>query len=100
MIDKIKEKGTLIIIALLATITSMSTISIRDSVIKEHDWKVTSGANLKNDFIYLAEDSVYSYSCPLIRKNGDIIAIALFQFEGRLLVFSTKEMAFSFLMYI
>ncbi len=39
MIDKIKEKGTLIIIALLATITSMSTISIRDSVIKEHDWK-------------------------------------------------------------
>lgn len=100
MIDKIKKKGALIIIALLATITLMSTISVRNSVIKAHGWKVTSGANLKNDFICFSEDSTYSYSCPLIRENGDIIAIALFQFEGRLIVFSTEEMAFSFLMYI
>lgn len=100
MIDKIKKKGVLIIIALLATITAMSTISVRDSVIKEHDWKVTIGANLKNDFIYFSKESDYSYNCPLIRENGDIIAIALFQFEGRLLVLSTKEMALSFLMYV
>lgn len=100
MIDKIKKKGALIIIALLATITSMSTISVRDSVIKAHDWKVTSGADQKNDFIYFSKESVYSYSCPLIRENGEIIAIALVQFEGRLIVFSTEEMAFTFLMYV
>lgn len=74
--------------------------SVRNSVIREHDWKVTSGANLKNDFIYFSEDSAYSYTCPLIREDGDIIAIALFQFDGRLIVFSTEEIAFSFLMYI
>lgn len=74
--------------------------TVRNSVIREHDWKVTSGANLKNDFIYFSKGSVYSYTCPLIRENGDIIAIAIFQFEGRLLVFSIKDMAFSFLMYI
>lgn len=74
--------------------------TVRNSVIREYDWKVTGGANLKNDFICFSKGSVYSYTCPLIRENGVIIAIALFQFEGRLLVFSTKDMAFSFLMYI
>lgn len=95
-----KNKCVSIIIAFAVTIITIATITVRNSVIKEYDWKVTSGANLKNDFIYFSEDSAYSYCCPLIRGNGDIIAIALFQFEGRLLVFSTKEMAFSFLMYI
>lgn len=95
-----KNKCISIIIAFAVTIITIATITVRNSIIKEHNWKVTSGANLKNDFICFSEDSTYSYSCPLIRENGDIIAIALFQFEGRLLVFSTKEMAFSFLMYI
>lgn len=38
-------------------------------------------------FINFSEGSEYSYSCPLIREKGDIIAIALFQFKGRLIVF-------------
>lgn len=95
-----KNKCVSIIIAFAVTIITIATITVRNSVIKEHNWKVTSGADQKNDFIYFSKESDYSYSCPLIRENGDIIAIALFQFEGRLLVFSTKEMAFSFLMYI
>lgn len=94
------KKYVSVIVAFAVTIITIATITVRNSVIKEHDWKVTSGANLKNDFICFSEDSTYSYSCPLIRENGDIIAIALFQFEGRLIVFSTEEMAFSFLMYI
>ena len=94
------KKYVSVIVAFAVTIITIATITVRNSIIKEHDWKVTSGANLKNDFICFSEDSTYSYSCPLIRENGDIIAIALFQFEGRLIVFSTKEMVFSFLMYI
>lgn len=94
------KKYVSVIVAFAVTIITIATITVRNSVIKEHDWKVTSGANLKNDFICFSEDSTYSYSCPFIRENGDIIAIALFQFEGRLIVFSTEEMAFSFLMYI
>lgn len=74
--------------------------SVRNNVITEHEWKITSGADLKNDFIYFSKDSKYTYSCPLIKEKGDIIAIALFQYKGRLIVFSTDEMAFSFLMYI
>ena len=94
-----KNKSVVIAVSLLLALL-ICMFTVKDSVIKEHDWKVTSGADLKNDFIYFSEDSAYSYSCPLIRENGEIIAIALVQFEGRLLVFSTKEMAFSFLMYI
>lgn len=95
-----KNKCVSIIIAFAVTIITIATITVRNSVIKEHDWKVTSGANLKNDFIYFSEDSAYSYSCPLIKENREMIAIPLVQFEGRLVVFSTKEMVFSFLMYI
>ena len=95
---KISKSVVTAVSLLLAVLICMFTV--RDSVIKEHDWKVISGANLKNDFIYFSEDSVYSYSCPLIRENGEVVAIVLVQFAGRLLVFSTKEMAFSFLMYI
>lgn len=92
-----KNKRVLLVTTIIFIIC---LFSVRNSIIKEHDWKVTSGANLKNDFICFSNESDYSYNCPLIRENGDIIAIALFQFEGRLLVFSTKEMALSFLMYV
>ncbi|MCQ2234054.1 MAG: hypothetical protein MJZ24_04850, partial [Paludibacteraceae bacterium] len=51
----------------------MCMFTVRDSTIKEYDWKVTSGANLNNDFIYFFKDSVYTYSCPLIREKGDIV---------------------------
>lgn len=95
-----KKRKTVITAESLFFVVSICMFTVRNSIIKEHDWKVTSGASLKNDFISFSEDSVNSYSCPLIRENGEIIAIALIQFEGRLLVFSTKEMAFSFLMYI
>ena len=94
-----KNKSAVTALSLiLAALICMFTV--RDSVIKIHDWKVISGANLRNDFIHFSEDSVYSYSCPLIRENGEIVAIVLVQFGGRLLVFSTKEMAFSFLIYV
>lgn len=82
----------------LAILICMFTV--RNSVIREQDWKVTGGANLKNDFIYFSEGSDYSYSCPLIRENDEIIAIALFQFKGKLIVFNIEKMSFSFLMYI
>lgn len=95
-----KKRKTVITVVSLFFVVSICMFTVRNSIIKGRDWKVTSGTSLKNDFISFSEDSVYSYSCPLIRENGEIIAIALVQFEGRLLVFSTKEMAFSFLMYI
>ena len=45
-------------------------------------------------FINFSEGSEYSYSCPLIREKGDIIAIALFQFKGRLIVFLNRQNGF------
>lgn len=95
-----KINKTIVTVASLFLAVFICMFSVRNNVIKEHDWKVTSGTNLKNDFINFSEGSEYSYSCPLIREKGDIIAIALFQFKGRLIVFSTDKMTFSFLMYI
>lgn len=86
--------------AVIFSVILICIFTVRNNVIREYDWKVISGAELKNDFIYFSEGSVYSYSCPLIREKGNIIAIALFQFEGRLIVFSTEDMSFSFLMKI
>ena len=34
----------------------MCMFTVRDSTIKEYDWRVTSGANLNNDFIYFFKD--------------------------------------------
>lgn len=95
-----KINKTIVAAASLFLAVLICMFTVRNRVINEHDWKVTSGANLKNDFINFSEGSGCSYSCPLIREKGDIIAIALFQFKGRLIIFSTDKMTFSFLMYI
>lgn len=94
------RKKIIVAVASLFVAVLISLFTVRNSIIRDCDWKVTSGANLKNDFICFSEDSVYSYCCPFIREKGDLTAIALFQFEGRLIVFSTEEKAFSILMYI
>lgn len=94
-----KKKSVVIAVSLLFALL-ICMFTVRNSAIKEHDWKVTSGASLQNDFIYFSKESDYSYNCPIIKKQGNLIAIAIFQFEGRLIVFSTEEMAFTFLMYI
>ena len=93
-------KKSIVALVSLFLVVLMCMFTVRNSAIRHYDWKVTSGADLKNDFIYFSKDSVYSYCCPFIKENGDIVAIALFQFEGRLIVFSTEEKALSFLMYV
>ena len=65
-----KRNKSVILVATLLSVILICLLTVRNSAIKEHNWKVTSGANLKNDFICFSEDSTYSYSCPLIRENG------------------------------
>lgn len=54
MKDKIEmtKKRTLKIIASFVIITATAVITVRNSTIREHDWKITSGVSLKNDFIH------------------------------------------------
>lgn len=95
--DRIK---IIISVATIISVILISVFTVRNSVIRNQYWKVTSGVDLNHDFLLFSEDSAYSYSCPIIRERNDIIAIALFQFDGKLVVFSTKNMSISFLMAI
>lgn len=87
-------------VATIISVILISLFTVRNSVIRNQYWKVTSGADLNHDFLLFSEDSVYSYNCPIIREGNDIIAIALFQFDGRLIVLSTKNMYISFMIAI
>lgn len=89
-----------IVIVLLIIIITMLTITVRNSIIKEHDWKHTSGGNVGTDVFYFSEDSQCCYNCPLIKKNEKIIGIALFQLNGRLMVYSVYDTSLAFFMAI
>ena len=75
-------------------------LSIQDSYIVGKNWKVTTGAEIAGGMICCTKghEYGYSYSYPSILKNEKVIAIALFQFNGRLVVFSTEYHSLSFLM--
>ncbi|MDE7375697.1 MAG: hypothetical protein K2N16_02490 [Muribaculaceae bacterium] len=96
MIRKRFLKITLLVLALAI---SLMALSIRNTNIVDRSWKVTSGASITGGMICIkGHECDYSYSYPSILKNGKIIAIALFQFDGRLVVFSTEYHSLSFLM--
>lgn len=88
------------LVLLMIIIIVTSFFSVRDSVIVQSDWKHTSGGNLGTDFFFFTEDSEYRYSCPLIKKNEKIIGIALFQLNGRLMVYSVSDTSLAFFMTI
>lgn len=89
-------KTTLFVLIL---VLFLMALSIQDSYIIGKNWKVTSGAEIAGGMICIkGHEYGYSYSYPYILKNGKVIAIALFQFDGRLVVFSTEYHSISFLM--
>lgn len=74
--------------------------STRSSYITDYDWKQTNDAIVCGDIICFNASSSYSYSWPLIKKNGKPAAIVLFQCNGRMCIFSTKEKTFALFMAI
>lgn len=81
-------------------ITAISLFSIRNNAITPFCWKHTSGGNVGTDVFYFSEDSQCCYNCPLIKKNEKIIGIALFQLNGRLMVYSVYDTSLAFFMAI
>lgn len=89
---KIIWKGILFIIVFIA----ISLFQVRNSIIRQYTWKQTSGAEIGNGFLCFQDFCSYKYQCPLIKRNGAIIAVALFQYKGNLIVFSMEKTALSF----
>lgn len=89
---KIIWKGILFIIVLIA----ISLFQVRNSIIQQYTWKQTSGAEIGNGILCFQDFCSYKYQCPLIKRNGAIIAVALFQYKGNLIVFSMEKTALSF----
>lgn len=95
-----KRKKIIILLAFVISTIFIFLFSVRNNAIRNHDWKLTGGAEMTNDFICLTEASSYSYDIPIIRKDDKIIAIAIFRFKKNLMVFSTEKKSVSFLMAI
>lgn len=89
---KIIGKGILFIIVFIA----ISLFQVRNSIIRQYAWKQTSGAEIGNGILCFQDFCSYKYQCPLIKRNGAIIAVALFQYKGNLIVFSMEKTALSF----
>lgn len=92
---KIIWKGILFIILLIVLI-AISLFQVRNSIIQQYTWKQTSGAEIGNGILCFQDFCSYKYQCPLIKRNGAIIAVALFQYKGNLIVFSMEKTALSF----
>lgn len=88
------------LVLLMFIIIATSLFSVRDSAIVHSDWKHTNGGNLGTDFFFFTDDSECCYSCPVIKKKEKIIGIALFQLNGRLVVYSVYDMSLAFFMAV
>ena len=85
---------------LMITIIAVALLSIRGSVISQYDWKHTAGVEYEADFFFFTGESDYKYQYPLIKKNDTAIGIAIFQFNGRLMVYSIANKSMAFFMKI
>ena len=96
------KKNSLFKIAFLsiAIIVAISLFSVRNSVIDSFDWKQTSGGNYCPDFINFIEGTNYKYQSPLLKENEEVIGVAIFQLNGRLVIFSIEDKSFVFFMKV
>lgn len=84
----------------IAIISAISLFSVRNSAIEPFDWKKTSGGENCPDFLFFEEGTNYRYNFPLIKNNKEVIGFAIFQYGGRLIIFSFKDKSIALFMII
>ncbi len=96
----IMKRKNLKILITIVLILSVCLFSIRGSAITNATWKATATTEVGRGIVSFGGNSSYEYQCPLIRKDGHIIAIALFRIDDTLVAFSIEYYRIAFLMTI
>ena len=95
-----KNKRLFKLLITIVFILSVCLFSIRESTITNATWKATATTEVGRGIVSFGGNSSYEYQCPLIRKDGHIIALALFRIDDTLVAFSIEYYRIAFLMTI